>query len=98
MDVPPRHTDAQIHPHLHDASFPPWYSVLGPTPNDFLEYQSRDQSLWGSSVGASGQSPSYLAATHKNKVNEQKGQKRMKSMGDVHPLATLRRMDWIERG
>ena len=47
----------------------------------------------------SGQSPSYLGATHRNKVKNKKGKKRMKtSMGGVHPRATLRRMGWIDRG
>ena len=63
-------------PHLPpDALSPPCHLMLGTAPDDFLGYQDRCRSPWGSSVGASGQSPTYLATTHKNKENEPKGQK-----------------------
>ena len=46
-----------------DASSPSCYLMLGTPPDDFQRHQG--QSLWSSSLGASGQSPSYLAGTHK---------------------------------
>ena len=59
--------------------------LMTTTPDDYLGYQGWGSSPWDSSVGASGQSPTYLAIAHKNKVNERNGKKkRMKtSMGGV---------------
>ena len=59
--------------------------MLGATPDDFLGYQDRVPSPWGSSVGASGQSPSYLAATHKNKFNEANSKKNENKYGRRSP-------------
>ena len=57
----------------------PFAICVGNDTNDFLEYQGRGRSSWGSTVGANGQSPTYLATTHKNKENEPKGQKKYKN-------------------
>ena len=51
-------------------------SAMGPLLANSLAYQDRGPSLRGSSVVFSSQSPSYLAGTHKNKVNERKWHKK----------------------